>query len=150
MKYLIVFALLTMVALKSPAQTSLSWVDHFELAQKQSLDTNKPILVFFSGSDWCKPCIKLKKQVLETPEFKEYSAKFILYNADFPYRVKQEKALKAENEKLAEKYNKQGQFPKVAILSSQGKELCSVGAFDGTPSEFIAKLDAMLKNAEKP
>jgi thioredoxin-related protein len=130
---------------RAQEEVQLNWVKSFQQADSISKATNKPMLVFFSGSDWCKPCIKLKKYVLETEEFSKYSEKFVLYNADFPYRTKQDKALKDANEKLASQFNKDGQFPRVIFLSPQQKQLASLGFIDCTPKEYIAKIESLLK-----
>jgi thioredoxin-related protein len=57
-----------------------------ENAKKQASQNKELILLNFSGSDWCIPCIKLHKNIIETDEFKKLETEnFIVYiNADFP------------------------------------------------------------------
>ena len=43
------------------------------------------IIVVFSGSDWCAPCIKLDKSIWQSEAFKKESEKeWIIVKADFP------------------------------------------------------------------
>jgi thioredoxin-related protein len=37
----------------------------------ESNKENKPLLLFFTGSDWCGWCIKLQNEVLKTADFKK-------------------------------------------------------------------------------
>ena len=86
------------------------WQKNFEKAQKLAKRKNKPLLVFFTGSDWCGPCKNLQKD-------------FILYEADFPRRtdiITPEK--KKENIKIQRKYGVRG-YPTILILNSKGEEI---------------------------
>ena len=81
----------------------------FEKAKKTASEQNELILLNFSGSDWCIPCIKLHKNIIETDTFKQLSADHILQyvNADFPRSKKNQPSseIKKENASLAERYN---------------------------------------------
>lgn len=132
----------------STAQISVFWQPNYESAVETSKKESKPILLLFSGSDWCKPCIKLKKSILETKQFSDYSQKFVLYNADFPYRIKIDKTIKATNEKLAEQYNKEGSFPKIVILSPQKNVMATLGFIECTPEAYIEEIERLLKKNE--
>ncbi|WP_317192546.1 thioredoxin family protein [Flavobacterium flabelliforme] len=64
---------------------SQNWNSSFVEAQKKAVTENKNILLVFSGSDWCAPCIKLDKTIWKSEEFnKEATENWILYKADFP------------------------------------------------------------------
>jgi thioredoxin-related protein len=145
MKQVITIFLLV-IALSGFAQTvDLKWETNFQQAVSESKKTGKPILLFFSGSDWCKPCIKLKKYVLETETFAKYSHEFVLYNADFPSSSKLNKELTKANEELAAQYNKEGKFPKIVYLSSSLKQLGSTGFIDCSPNEYIQEIERIVK-----
>ncbi|MFB6341210.1 thioredoxin fold domain-containing protein [Saccharicrinis sp. FJH62] len=98
-------------------------------------------LIYFSGSDWCKPCIKMKAELLDSNEFMQYAKDFKLYQADFPYRTKQEKPLKKFNETLADKYDKDGQFPYLVVVNGQGERVFATGYKDIPVTSFIKLLD---------
>lgn len=86
----------------------------------------KKVLLYFSGSDWCAPCIRFKKNYIEKSEFQEFAkSNLLVYNADFPRKKSNQldKEVTAFNEKLAEKYNRTGIFPKVILFDFNGKIL---------------------------
>lgn len=115
------------------AQEQDTWSTDFAKAQTQAQEQNKNILLNFSGSDWCGPCIKLHKEILTAPTFLQYaSTNLVLINADFPRLKKnmQDKALKEQNEKLADQYNKEGKFPLTILLD---KNLKVLKVWDGYP-----------------
>lgn len=67
----------------------VAWLGNFNEAQQQAKQTHKMILVNFSGSDWCGPCIRLRKEILETTEFDSYAQDhLVLVRADFPRQKK--------------------------------------------------------------
>lgn len=127
---------------------SQEWQTDFEAAKSQAAKEHKSIVLIFSGSDWCAPCIKLEKQILETEQFKSFaSEKTILVRADFP-RKKQnqlDEALQKQNKRLAETYNKKGFFPFVVVMSPDGKVLGETGYEKTTPEAYVEKLKGFMK-----
>ncbi|AZB32341.1 thioredoxin family protein [Chryseobacterium bernardetii] len=107
-----------------------------ENAKKQASQNKELILLNFSGSDWCIPCIKLHKNIIETDEFTKLETENVVVyiNADFPRNKKNQlsQELKKENASLADQYNKKGLFPYTLLLNSEGKILKS---WEGLPSE---------------
>jgi len=99
------------------------WLTDFEEAKKEAAKRDLPILVSFSGSDWCHWCVKLEDEVLSKPEFKKYANdNFILFLADFPKNKKQDAKIKAQNRALAKKY-KFGGFPTLMVLDKNGRQV---------------------------
>lgn len=122
----------------------------FESAQKTAKEKHQLILLNFSGSDWCIPCIKMRKEILETPNFKEMSdSLLIVVNADFPRSKKNQanKDTQKQNDILAEKYNLNGTFPFTLLLDADGKVLKT---WDGFPkngeASFTAEIRTLCKN----
>lgn len=106
----------------------IEWTTDFAKAKTEANSQHKYILLNFSGSDWCGPCIKLKKEVLDSPEFLQYADnKLVLVRADFPRNKKNRLSpeLTKHNEALAEKYNNQGKFPYTVLIDADGKVLKS-------------------------
>ncbi len=123
---------------------SVTWLGNFNKAQSEARKSHKLMLINFSGSDWCGPCIRLKKEVLETPSFEEFaSGHLVLVRADFP-RLKKNQPEKEQiklNEALAEKYNPQGKFPYTVLVDENGKTLKVWDGFHKeTPSKFISDI----------
>lgn len=130
------FLIFLFVGIICTAQTSdnVTWHTNIEKALEKASKEEKKVLIYFSGSDWCKPCIELKKEVFATDIFKNKANKeFVLVNIDFPRnRRKLPKEQRNYIEQAAEKYNSKGAFPMVAVLNSKGKMLTSI---DGYKSE---------------
>ena len=117
------------------------WRTDFSKAITEASAKNKYILLNFSGSDWCGPCMKLKKEVFDSEDFLKYSdTKLILVRADFPRSKKNRLSpeLTKNNENLAEKYNKEGKFPFTVLIDGEGNV---VKSWDGyTSSMTIANM----------
>ena len=135
MKTIFATLLIALFSLTANAQTRL------ETAQKQAKENHELILLNFSGSDWCIPCIKLHKNIIETETFQKLIAEHVVVylNADFPRNKKNQPTptIKKENAALADKYNPNGAFPYTLLLDENGKILKT---WDGLPSENAASL----------
>jgi len=131
----------------STAAFSQDW-KNFEEAKTLAAKENKSILLVFSGSDWCAPCIKLDRSVWQSEDFKSEAKKeWILVKADFPKKKGHELplALQEQNKALAEKYNKDGLFPLVVVLDKNGKATGKTGFKNIAPKEYIALLHSLEK-----
>lgn len=125
---------------------SQDWNNNFEVAKKLALEQDKNILVVFSGSDWCAPCIKLDKNIWQSEAFKKESAKeWIIIKADFPRKKANvlSKEQTEHNRKLAEKYNIEGSFPLVVVLDKNGKVIGKMGFKNVSPEEYIKMIHTL-------
>lgn len=113
-------------------------------AKSYAKENHKLILLEFSGSDWCIPCIRMEKEIFQKDSFVNYSKEhLVLLHADFP-RLKKHQLPKEQaknNEELAEKYNKEGAFPYTVLLDADGKVLKQWDGMVATsPQEFIKQI----------
>ncbi len=144
MKYKILGVILIMTSIGY----SQNWKTNFEEAKKEAAEKQLPIVLVFSGSDWCAPCIKLDKMIWQSEEFKAYSAtKLIMQRADFPRKKANQldAELIKQNEALAEIYNREGMFPLVVIMDATGKVLGKTSYKNVSPKEYIGLLEFYLK-----
>ncbi|QNH62574.1 thioredoxin family protein [Hymenobacter sediminicola] len=144
---LCLFFLLSCTGVRAQIPAGISWNTDLGSALQQAKATQKPVLAVFSGSDWCKPCIMLKQEVFDQPEFAQYAQdRFVLARFDFP-RSKKNK-LSAEqtkvNEQAAAQLNKEGAFPLVVLLSPEGKVLAKTGYRPGGVAAYDAYLTQLL------
>lgn len=128
-----------------------------EIAQKQ----DKPIFMFFTGSDWCGWCIRLQKEVFKTPEFETWAKeKVILVELDFPRRTAQPDNIKAQNAQLQQMFAVQG-YPTVWFVKSGKKDgkinfeqLGSSGYVAGGPKVWLDGANQIIakyvSNKKKP
>jgi len=123
------------------------WENDFDTARQKANAQHKLILLEFSGSDWCGPCIRFHQEVFETTSFKNYAdTALILLNADFPRLKKNQlsKAQQKKNDKLADKYNPNGVFPMTVLLDADGKMLKSWEGYPHlTAEQFISQVKAI-------
>lgn len=110
------------------------WHYNIEEAKELAKKEHKHILLNFSGSDWCGPCIKMRKEIFESDVFQKMAdTQLVLVNADFPRMKKNQLSLKQQklNNAIADKYNLQGKFPYTLLLDANGKV---VREWDGLPN----------------
>jgi thioredoxin-related protein len=106
-------------------------------------ESNRNIVMVFSGSDWCAPCIKLDKSVWQSQEFQDFAKDhWIMLRADFPRKKANQlpEDQKMKNAQLAEKYNKNGYFPLVLVLDPNGNILGQTGYKNISVKEYMALL----------
>lgn len=126
-----------------------TWVLDINQAESSAKENHKYILISFSGSDWCGPCIRTHKEIFEKEAFQNYANKnLVLVSADFP-RLKKNKLhaeqLKKNNE-LAVKYNPDGDFPLTILADENGKVIKEWKGFPNCSSEdFVKQLTDAIK-----
>lgn len=149
MKFTIIAAALVATATSSFAAGN-GWLTNLEEAQAKSAAENKPILIEFTGSDWCPPCKMLTKNVFSTETFNSKAPeKFILVEMDYP---QDKTGITPEIEKyrqdIATKYSIQG-FPSIVLTDSTGKPLARTGFQSGDADSYLAHLDQILADSVK-
>jgi protein disulfide-isomerase len=131
----------------STAADSSEWLTDFKRAQEIARTNNKALLLDFTGSDWCQPCIQLKKEIFASAEFKNYAAQnLVLVEVDFPRAKQQTAELVTQNQQLSEKFGVGG-YPFIVLLRSDGTRLGERVGYDAgeTPATFIAWLENLRK-----
>lgn len=128
--------------------TGVTWLGDFNAAKTQATREHKLIMINFSGSDWCGPCIRLRKEILESAVFEKYASEhLVLVRADFP-RMKKNQLSKEQvklNDALADKYNAEGKFPYTLLVDENGKVLKNWDGYpDETPEQFVAQVNAVV------
>src|SRR5436305_12038322 len=124
------------------------WLTDMNQAREQASQSHKLILLTFSGSDWCVPCIRLHREIFESDVFEKYAEdNLVLVNADFP-RLRKNKLSKeqtAKNDQLAQTYNPKGNFPLTILMNANGTILKEWEGFPNeTADKFVSELDASL------
>src|ERR1700722_10756759 len=129
------------------AQTPV-WHTNMQEAKNLAEKEHRHILLNFSGSDWCGPCILLRKEILDAPDFATLAdTTLVLVNADFPRMKKNQlsKEQQALNDQLADQYNTKGQFPLTLLLTADGRILRQWEGNPGVkPAEFAAQVKAAI------
>jgi thioredoxin-related protein len=154
MKKIILVAFFFIGISVSQAQ-ELKWYTNVKEAIKVSKKEKKPLLLFFTGSDWCGWCIRLQNEVLKTPEFNKWAKEsVVLVELDYPRRTAQSDEIKKQNNELQQAFGIQG-FPTVyfanATVNKEGKinfeGLGTTGYVAGGPTAWLAVADPFVKSS---
>ncbi|MFD2602050.1 MULTISPECIES: thioredoxin family protein [Flavobacterium] len=133
----------------STLATAQEWNTDLAVAKKKATAANKNILLVFSGSDWCMPCMYLEKEVWPSEEFIAAAEKnWILLRADFLQKKGNPEPVNVNDMKmiLTEKYNRDGFFPYFVMLDKNGKVLAKSGYEDKeTVKEYIVMFKKMSR-----
>ncbi|MDP2172529.1 MAG: thioredoxin family protein [Candidatus Cloacimonadaceae bacterium] len=121
-----------------------TWITDWDQALAASKELGRPVLIDFTGSDWCGWCIKLKGEVFSKPAFIEYAKdNLILLMIDFPRKRKLPVEQQTANQKLAEKFEVEG-FPTIVLVNENGKEIKRTGYQPGGPEKYIDHIKSLL------
>lgn len=113
------------------------WLTDFEQAVALADEQEKTVFVNFTGSDWCPPCMILRREVFDTKAFNEYAAEnLVLLEIDFPREKEQSPELVDQNQKLQEQFQIEA-FPTLVLLNEEGEEMKRGGYRPGGPRVII-------------
>jgi len=125
------------------------WHYNLEDAKQIAKKEHKYILLNFSGSDWCGPCMRMRKEIFDSKIFKEMaSSDLVLVNADFPRKKKNQLTAEQKkiNNELADKYDGQGNFPYTLLLDSDGEIIKTWNGFpEETPYSFTMEVSNSIQ-----
>lgn len=126
----------------------VNWHNNLGEAKTLAHKEHKHILLNFSGSDWCGPCIKLHKEIFGSELFQKFAeTNLVLLNADFPRLKKNQLPISQQkiNAAIADEYNLTGTFPLTVLLNENGKILKEWEGFPKkTPGEFVEDLKSVM------
>ncbi len=122
------------------------WIQNYSEGLKLARLYNKPILLFFTGSDWCTYCEQMQKNIFQTEEFAKKSKDYILVELDYPRTFELPKDIQLQNEVILNAFNIQG-FPTVVVETSNGTPIGGIGYNSQSVSEFFQTIEDSLKNS---
>lgn len=151
MKKILILSLLILGSFAAQAQ-ELNWHTNVKEAIAIGNKEKKPLLLFFTGSDWCGWCIRLQKEVLKTDEFAKWAKNnVILVELDYPRRTPQTPEIKQQNDELQHAFGIQG-FPTVYFATATEKDgkvnfqgLGKTGYVAGGPAAWLEVANGILK-----
>ena len=129
-------------------ESSAIWMTQFSEARAMAKNEGKPILMDFTGSNWCGWCVKLKKEVFTKPSFLGFANdNLILMTVDFPRGVHQEEWLVDQNNKLLDQYGVNS-FPTIILTDYNGNLLGRTGYKSGGSENYVEQLKGLLSNSD--
>lgn len=123
--------------------SSIPWFEDITEARDYASKNESKILMVFAGSDWCKPCIQFKHEILESNDFVDLAKdQLVILYLDFPARKKNQLPADqlAHNESLAERFNKSGAFPSIFLLDSSEEILLRPEYHSQNATEFFGEI----------
>lgn len=120
------------------------WSNNANDVFKKAKADSAPIMMNFTGSDWCIWCKRIKAEIFDTPEFKAWAKEknLALLELDFPRKLKQSNELKSQNNSLKNQVGIQG-FPTLIIISN-GKTI-KTGYVKGGAKAWIASVESQIE-----
>ena len=136
----------------STNESKIKWYTDMNESINLSLKTGKPLLLFFTGSDWCGWCKKLQREVFFKDEFIKWAnSKVILVELDFPRKSKLPENIQKQNRELAQNFGVRG-YPSIYFVqpkkNSKGIELSAIGKSGyvaGGPNAWIKAASQYIK-----
>ena len=131
----------------------LTWHTDLVKAIEISTKEKKPLMLFFTGSDWCGWCIRLQNEVFKMPEFIEWANdNVVLVDIDFPNnKSKQSTELQQQNNMLQQQFGIQG-YPTIHFVRPDkidGKtnltSLGNTGYRAGGPAAWISEANTYIQ-----
>ena len=128
-----------------------AWFVNWDKALAQARKTDKALFILRTGSDWCGWCMKLRSEVLTTPEFEDFARKnLVLLYLDSPRRNPLGEDQKAHNEMIARALSFGGGVPHVLIVNANGEKLGSIGGGGLSLEAYLGRLrDILAADGEK-
>lgn len=136
MKFLLLWVYIALFSFTNPDNIiikNVNWNIDYNIALNQSQSNQKNVLVYFTGSDWCSPCKKLKKDLFATNEFKSLANEYNLVYVDIPRNqdlISPEQYQK--NKALMEQLNKRKVFPLLVVINPTGEILDEYSGYSMT------------------
>ncbi len=127
------------------------WVVSYDVATEQSKKSGRPIMLVFSGSDWCSYCSKLSHEVFTTHQFARWSTDNVIkVEVDFPQSYVLPEAIKTQNQKLKAKFGHHvTSYPTVLFVDSYGNLLGKTGYVAGGAEAWIQSAKTSVPVAKK-
>lgn len=145
-RYFALLCCLFFVSLAEAAPAKLNWVTNYEEALNTAKAEKKPLLLFFTGSDWCGWCHKLENEVLDTMDFSDAAgSKFVFVMVDFPMKKALDPKLTQQNKDLQKKYDVKG-FPTVILIDAQQQQIGVTGYRPGGAKAYVDHLMKMVND----
>ncbi|MGC9362634.1 MAG: thioredoxin family protein [Candidatus Syntrophosphaera sp.] len=121
-----------------------TWITDYSRALELAERHGRPILVNFTGSDWCVWCFRLRDEVFTQKAFLDYAkSDLILLKLDFPQKTQLPPEQQMANQNLANRYGIRG-FPTILLLDGEGNEISRTGYQPGGAENYVHHLKGLL------
>ncbi len=146
----ILLAIITL-AQTLPAADESFWRSDFEEAMAEAKSSEKPVLLYFTGSDWCHWCRKLDNELFAASPARELLAKRVVPIAlNFPQKGKAPPGQVRKNRIQQQKW-KVKTFPTVILFDPVSRrELWRHSYLSVTPDNYLKAIETALGALAEP
>jgi thioredoxin-related protein len=135
------FVILVVLCMNGVLSADELWLTNMDEALAAAKKDGRPILIDFTGSDWCVWCVRLDSEVFDTDRFRtEAPKRFVLVKLDFPRHssilTPEEKA---HNQQWSKKFGING-FPTILLLDAEGRPFAKTGYQEGGEENYLNHL----------
>lgn len=124
---------------------ALVWESDVEKALQRAESEKKPLLLFFTGSDWSGWSMKMKKELLSTEAFdKKVEGKFLCVEIDFPQHTPLSLECAEKNKRMKERFSIT-QYPRLLVVTSDGREIGRFGFTEEGAETFGERLITLME-----
>ncbi len=124
MKNILTILLFFLISIHQVNSQELRQITDWNEAKKIAKQENKNILIVLTASEWCKPCIKMKKKVFSEFEFINYiNNNLVLFLIELPGgTIKFNSPEYQSYDKFRTKYNSNA-LPSLILTNFEGKKI---------------------------
>lgn len=128
------------------AGTDSAWHTDYDRAREVAREHRIPLLLVFTGSDWCTWCQKLESELLGSVVFERAANEsFVAVRLDFPHRVHLPIAEQRQNRRLREQWSVES-FPTVILADPFNESaLLRHGYVNVDPDDYVRSLAALTR-----
>lgn len=126
------------------------WGEDFEQGLAAAKAEGRCVLVEFTGSDWCPPCMYVRRKVLPSPEFKSFTEKYrpVLVELDFPRgKGKVAPEVRELREQISQRYGVDA-YPTMLVLDARGYPYAKVEGAGMSVEEYMADLQEAMERKD--
>ncbi len=125
--------------------SSVHWYTNYNQAAAQAQKEKKPLLLFFTGTDWCGWCKKMDQEIFSSPDFaKAAGNEFVFVELDYPMNKKLPQDEAQQNASLKQKFGITG-YPTVVILDPNGNFIAESGYRPGGGKAYADYLKQLVQ-----
>ncbi|MGB0917345.1 MAG: thioredoxin family protein [Flavobacteriales bacterium] len=154
---LVITMLVSINLMAQEGKTELDWNTNLVNAVDKSIAEKKPMLMFFTGSDWCGWCKRLQAEAFFKPEFAKWAAdNVVLMELDFPRRTAQDEALKTQNMNILRMFGVRG-YPTIWFVNPTKdgdqinfEKIGKTGYVKGGATAWVSEAERILNSTTQP
>ena len=146
--FVLIYATVSIGEQPNEKKAYAKWVTSFDEAVEQSQATGRPIMLVFTGSDWCTWCHRLSDEVFMTHQFARWSTENVIkVEVDFPQSHELPAELQTQNQNLKEQFGKHvSSYPTVVFVTADGQYIGKTGYVAGGAQSWIQSAPTMISS----